>query len=75
MRGMAKLPPSRRRTGRGTDQTLVRVGIGVLAVIAAIMVLNMVLGWLFSLIRIALLLALLGIVVWFVLIGPPGMDE
>jgi len=54
---------------------LMRIGLGVLAVIAAIMVLNFVLGFLFSMIRVALLLVLLGIVAWFVLIGPPGMDE
>lgn len=52
-----------------------RIGIVVLAVIAGIMVLNWVLGAIFALVRIVLLLALLGVVAWFVLIGPPGMDD
>jgi hypothetical protein len=54
---------------------LMRIGIGVLAVIAAIMVLNWILGAIFALVRIVILLGLLGIVAWFVLIGPPGMDD
>jgi len=70
---MAKLPTPR-RPRRANDQLILRIGVGVLAVIAAIMVLNIILGWIFSLIRVALLLALLGVVAWFVLIGPPGDD-
>lgn len=72
--GMAKLPAPR-RPRRGSDQLLMRIGIVVLAVIAGIMVLNWVLGAIFALVRIVLLLALLGVVAWFVLIGPPGMDD
>ena len=60
---------------RRSDQLLWRVAVGALAVIVVIMVLNMVLGWVFAMIRMAVLLAILGIVAWFVLIGPPGMDE
>ena len=70
---MAKLPTPR-RSRRANDQMLLRIGVGVLAVLAAIMVLNWLLGAIFALIRVALLLALLGVVAWFVLIGPPGDD-
>ena len=73
MAGMAKLPTPR-RSRRADDQLLLRIGVGVLAVIAAIMVLNWLLGAIFALIRVALLLVLLGVVAWFVLIGPPGDD-
>jgi hypothetical protein len=69
MRGMANVPR------RSSDQFLMRVAVGVLLVIVAIMLLNWVLGFLFGLIRIALLLGLLAVVAWFVLIGPPGSDE
>jgi hypothetical protein len=69
---MAKLPAE--RTSK-SDQLLWRVAVGALVVIVVIMVLNMVLGWVFALVRMAVLLAILGVVGWFVLIGPPGMDE
>jgi uncharacterized membrane protein len=71
--GMATLPTPR-RPRRANDQLILRIGVGVLAVLAAIMVLNWVLGAIFALIRVALLLVLLGVVAWFVLIGPPGDD-
>jgi hypothetical protein len=74
---MAKLPAPRQ--GRKSDQVLMRIGVGVLAVVVAIIVVNMIISWIFgaifALVRIVILLGLLGIVAWFVLIGPPGMDD
>jgi hypothetical protein len=69
---MAKLPAE--RSGR-SDQLLWRVALGALVVIVVIMVLQWVLGMIYAIIRIAVLLAILGVVGWFVLIGPPGMDD
>jgi hypothetical protein len=60
---------------RSSERLFYRVGLGILALVAVWIVVQMVLGWIFSLIRVALLLALLGIVAWFVLIGPPWMDD
>ena len=60
---------------RSSDQLLMRVAVGVLLVIVAVMLLNWVLGFLYSIIRVILLLGLLAVVGWFVLVGPPGMDE
>lgn len=60
---------------RVTDQVLTRVGLAVIVLIVASIVLKMVLGWIFNLVRVAVLLALLGLAVWFVFIGPPGRDD
>jgi hypothetical protein len=60
---------------RTSERFLTRILLGLLVLLVAWFVLQIVLGWLFALLRIALLLALFGIVAWFVLIGPPGMDD
>jgi hypothetical protein len=61
---------------RSSSQSLVtRVLLGLVVLLVAWFVFQLVLGWLFALLRIALLLGLLAIVGWFVLIGPPGSDD
>jgi hypothetical protein len=60
---------------RMMDQVLTRVGLAVIVLIVASIVLRMILGWIFDLVRIAVLLALLGLAAWFVFIGPPGRDD
>lgn len=58
-----------------SEKLLIRVGVGLLVAVLGLFVIQMLLGWIFSLIRMAVLLALLGIVVWFVVIGPPGWGD
>jgi hypothetical protein len=60
---------------RMTDQVLTRVGVAVIVLIVASIVVRMVLGWIFDLVRIAVLLGLLALAAWFVFIGPPGRDD
>lgn len=60
---------------RSSERLLTRILLGLLVLVVAWVVLQWVLGALFALLRIALLLALFGIVAWFVLIGPPGMSD
>jgi hypothetical protein len=47
---------------------LTRLAIGVLVLVA----LWLVVGFVFSLLRSLVFLALIGLVVWIVLVGPPG---
>jgi hypothetical protein len=58
-----------------SERLLTRILLGLVIIILAWFVLDFVLGWLFQLLRIAVLLALLGIVAWIVLVGPPGSDD
>jgi hypothetical protein len=60
---------------RTSERLLTRILLGLAVLVLAWLVLDFLLGWLFQLVRIALLLALLGVVAWFVLIGPPGSDD
>lgn len=60
---------------RSSESLLTRVLLGLVVLLLAWFVFQLVLGWLFALLRIALLLGLLGIVAWFVLVGPPGSDD
>lgn len=66
---------AKRASRSRSSDLLFRVGVGVLAVILGLFVLQWILGWLFSMIKIAVLLALLAIAVWFVVIGPPGWGD
>jgi hypothetical protein len=59
----------------GSSELLTRLGVGVVVVVVALLLFQFVLGWIFSLIRIALVVALLAVVAWLVLVGPPGTDE
>lgn len=60
---------------RSSNGLLFRLGVGVLAVVAGIMLLQFLLSWILGLFKVAVLLAVLGIAVWFVLIGPPGWGD
>jgi hypothetical protein len=60
---------------RTSDQVLMRLAMGVILVFALWLLLGWIVGFIFTLVRAALLLVLLGIVGWFVLIGPPGSDD
>jgi hypothetical protein len=59
----------------GASELLTRVVLGIVVLAAGLIVFQFLLGWIFSLIRVALLLGLLALVAWLVLVGPPGMDE
>lgn len=58
----------------GSDRLLMRVALVLLVLVLGWVVLGWVLSALYTLVRIAILLALLGVVAWFVLVGPPGKD-
>jgi hypothetical protein len=60
---------------RSSERLLTRVLLGLVVLLVAWFLLQMVLGWIFALLRVALLLGLLGIVAWFVLIGPSSLDD
>lgn len=62
-------------TSRVSDRLLMRVAAGVIVLFIGWIVLGWLLSALFALVRVALLVGLLAIVGWFVLIGPPGMDD
>jgi hypothetical protein len=49
-----------------------RIVLGIVVLVVIWIVVQSVLGMVFSLVRAALLIALFGIVVWVVLVGPPG---
>jgi hypothetical protein len=52
-----------------------RVALVLLAVLVVWFLVSSVLGFVFSLIRMLLLVALFAIVAWFVLIGPPDRRD
>jgi len=52
-----------------------KIGVALLVVLAAWLVVQLFLGFVFSLIRVALFVALFAVVAWFVLIGPPDRRE
>jgi hypothetical protein len=60
---------------RSSESLLTRVLLGLVVLLVAWFVLQWVVGWLFTLLRVALLLGLLGVVGWFVLIGPSSLDD
>jgi len=59
---------------RSSDKLLTKVALGVLLLVVGWIVLGWVMSTIYALVRVALLLALLGVVAWFVLIGPGGDD-
>jgi uncharacterized membrane protein len=63
------------RQVRRSDGWLGRVGLVLLAVLVVWILVSAVLGFVFSLIRTLLFIALFAIVAWFVLIGPPDRHE
>lgn len=52
-----------------------KIGVALVVIVLAWLVVQLFLGFVFSLIRMALFLALFGVVAWFVLIGPPDRRE
>jgi hypothetical protein len=52
-----------------------KIGVVLLVVLVAWLVVQLFLGFVFSLIRTALFLALFAVVAWFVLVGPPDRPE
>ena len=63
------------RQVRRSEGWLGRVGVVLLAVLIVWLLVSSVLGFVFSLIRMLLFVALFAIVAWFVLIGPPGRHD
>jgi hypothetical protein len=63
-----------RQVRRG-EGGLGRVAVVVLAVLVVWFLVSAALGFVFSLIRTLLFIALFAIVAWFVLIGPPDRHE
>jgi hypothetical protein len=63
------------RQVRRSEGWLGRVGLVLLAVLVVWFLVSAVLGFVFSLIRTLLFIALFAIVAWFVLIGPPDRDD
>jgi hypothetical protein len=57
-----------------SDQLVSKLVVGLVVVVIGWFVLKVVLGWIYSLVTAAVMIALLGVVLWFVLIGPPGDD-
>lgn len=57
------------------DSFATRVVVGLVLLVLAWIVLRMVLGFVYSLIRAALFIALFGVVAWVVLVGPPGRRD
>jgi uncharacterized membrane protein len=63
------------RQVRRSEGWLGRVGLVLLAVLIVWFLVSSVLGFVFSLIRMLLFVALFAIVAWFVLIGPPDSND
>jgi hypothetical protein len=63
------------RQVRRSEGWLGRVGLVLLGVLIVWFLVSSVLGFVFSLIRMLLLVALFAIVAWFVLIGPPDRHD
>jgi uncharacterized membrane protein len=63
------------RQVRRSEGWLGRVGLVLLAVLVVWFLVSAVLGFVFSLIRTLLFIALFAIVAWFVLIGPPDRHD
>lgn len=64
-----------RPSSRTSDQVLLRLAVGVILVFVLWWLVSWLVGFVVALVRTALLLLLLGVVAWFVLVGPPGSDE
>ena len=58
--------------GPRESSIITRLAVGVLVVVALWLVLGVVLGFVFSIVRTLLFLGLFALVAWIVLVGPPG---
>jgi hypothetical protein len=63
------------RQVRRSEGWLGRIGLVLLGVLIVWFVVSSVLGFVFSLIRMLLFVALFAVVAWFVLIGPPDRRD
>jgi hypothetical protein len=63
------------RQVRHSEGWLGRIALVLLAVLVVWFLVSSVLGFVFSLIRVLLFVALFAIVAWFVLIGPPDRND
>jgi hypothetical protein len=63
------------RQVRRSEGWLARVGLVLLGVLIVWLIVSAALGFVFSLIRMLLFVALFAIVAWFVLIGPPDRHD
>lgn len=52
-----------------------RLVIGIVLLVVAWIVIRVVLGTIYSIIRALLFIALFGVVAWIVLVGPPGRHD
>jgi len=59
------------RPAERSDGMATRAVVGVVALVIVWLVLRSVLGFVFSLIRVALFVALFAVIAWVVLVGPP----
>lgn len=59
---------------RPRESFATRLVVGVVLLVGAWLVLRLVLGMVYSIIRAALFIALFLVVAWVVLVGPPGRD-
>ena len=63
------------RQVRPGERLLGRVGLVLLGVLIVWLIVSSILGFVFSLIRMLLFVALFAIVAWFVLVGPPDRRD
>jgi hypothetical protein len=63
------------RQARPGEGLLGRVGVVLLGVLIVWLIVSSILGFVFSVIRMLLFVALFAIVAWFVLIGPPDRRD
>ena len=57
------------------DSLATRVVVGLVLLVVAWLVLRVVLGFVYSIIRSLLFVALFAVVAWIVLVGPPGRHD
>ena len=57
------------------DRFATRVVVGLVLLVVAWLVLRVVLGFVYSIIRSLLFVALFAVVAWIVLVGPPGRHD
>ncbi|HZA74885.1 MAG TPA: hypothetical protein VE623_00650 [Acidimicrobiales bacterium] len=63
------------REARRSEGLFGRIGFVLLGVFIVWLIVSSILGFVFSLIRMLLFLALFAIVAWFVLVGPPDRRD
>ncbi|HEX6418745.1 MAG TPA: hypothetical protein VFZ77_09615 [Acidimicrobiales bacterium] len=57
------------------ESVAVRLVVGIVLLLAAWIVIRLVLGTLYAIIRSVLFIALFAVVAWIVLVGPPGRRD